>query len=132
MAVLITTMASRLVRNTTRNSFSERLKRGNFMRRVRRANADSSASRRPLLHRRDAFTSSPKSELLGLRRRRRLARAAFGGLDGDQLDVEHQRALRRAGAGGVVVRQPAGDPEAELVADRHQRNRFLPALDELV
>src|SRR5690606_20696964 len=124
MAVLITAIASRLVRKTTRKSFRERLKRGNFMRASAGTSADSSAPRREAFGRRGAFTGSSYSAAS--------LRARAGRLDGDQLDIEHQGALGSARAGRVVVGQAAGDPEPETIAHRHQRNRFLPARDELI
>src|SRR6187455_1621314 len=53
-------------------------------------------------------------------------------LDRQQLDVEHQHALGRAGAGRVVVREVAGDPEAGLLADDHQLHALGPARDHAV
>src|SRR6185436_19881779 len=49
-----------------------------------------------------------------------------------QLDVEHQHALGRAGAGRVVVREVARDPEAGLLADHHQLYALGPARDHAV
>ena len=54
--------------------------------------------------------------------------ARCGRLDLDELDIEHEHALRPTGR--IFVRELRGDPEPVLVANRHQRDAIGPARDD--
>src|SRR5262245_52909588 len=46
-----------------------------------------------------------------------------------QFDIEHQHALRGAGAGRIVIGKIAGNPEATLLTNHHELQSLCPTFD---